>query len=172
MSKELYVGHLSYDATEWELERLFSVSGRVTSIHLITDPVTGQFKGCGYVRMSTEAEAKDAILSLDGARFLDSTITVSEARPQKQVNAGGYKGKSPRPPQAAGGRGGAPKSSAAKPGGFKSAGAKPAVSKPAGSKPAGAKPAGAKPAGAKPAGSKTGGFKTPSTTGNPRSGKR
>lgn len=157
MSKELYVGHLSYDATEWELERLFSVSGRVTSIHLITDPVTGQFKGCGYVRMSTEAEAKDAILSLDGARFLDSTITVSEARPQKQVTKGGYKGKSPRPPQAAGGKGGAPKSGSAKPGAFKAAGAKPAAS--------------AKPAGNKPAGSKPGGFKAGSTSGKQRSGK-
>jgi RNA recognition motif-containing protein len=65
--KELYVGSLSYDVTEYELEKLFAVSGNVTSIHLITDAVTGQFKGCGYVRMSTEAEARDAIDSLDGA---------------------------------------------------------------------------------------------------------
>lgn len=146
MGKELYVGHLSYDTSEWELEKLFSVSGRVTSIHLITDPVTGEFKGCGYVRMSTEAEAKDAIQSLDGALFLERKITVSEARPQNQLKPGGYKGKAP-----AGGRGGAPKSGG-KTGGFNAAG----------SKPAGAKPSGAKPAG----------FKAGPVGGKPRSGKR
>lgn len=84
MSKELYVGSLSFQATEAELEKLFSVSGRVTSIHLITDPKTGDFKGCGYVRMSTDAEAKDAIASLDGAFFIDRRMTVSIANPQKQ----------------------------------------------------------------------------------------
>jgi len=165
MGKELYVGHLSYDATEWELERLFSVSGRVTSIHLITDAETGQFKGCGYVRMSTEAEAKDAILSLDGARFLDSTITVSEARPQKTVTKGGYKGKAPGAGRPAGGRSAA--GGAAKPGGFKPAGAKAP-----GAKPAGAKAPGAKPAGDKAPGGKPGGFKAGSSAGKPRSGKR
>jgi RNA recognition motif-containing protein len=93
MAKELYVGSLSYDVTEYDIEKLFSVSGRVTSIHLITDPKTGEFKGCGYVRMSTEAEAKDAIQSLDGALLIDRKITVSMANPQKQ-QTGGYKGKS------------------------------------------------------------------------------
>ena len=83
MGKELYVGGISYQATAQDVEKLFSVSGRVTSIHLITDPKTGQFKGCGYVRMSTEAEAKDAIASLDGALLLDRTLTVSRANPQK-----------------------------------------------------------------------------------------
>jgi RNA recognition motif-containing protein len=94
MGKELYVGHMSYDTTEYDLENLFSVSGRVTSVHLITDAQTGEFKGCGYVRMSTEAEAKDAIASLDGALLIDKKITVSEARPQKHTTPGGYKGKS------------------------------------------------------------------------------
>jgi len=131
MSKELYVGSLSYDATEYELEKLFSVSGRVTSIHLITDLTTGKFMGCGYVRMSTEAEAKDAIASLDGAWFLDKRITVSVARPQKQrPQPGGYKGKT-------------------KTGGFAQAGgaadAKPA--RPAASKPGGAKTGTSRPAG-------------------------
>ena len=83
MGKELYVGGISYQATAQDVEKLFSVSGRVTSIHLITDPKTGQFKGCGYVRMSTEAEAKDAMASLDGALLIDRTLTVSRANPQK-----------------------------------------------------------------------------------------
>ncbi|WP_224983891.1 RNA recognition motif domain-containing protein [Geomonas agri] len=87
--KELYVGSLSYDVTEYELQKLFAVSGTVTSMHLIRDPETGQFKGCGYVRMSTEAEAKDAIESLDGAWLLDKQITVSYANPQKMKAGGG-----------------------------------------------------------------------------------
>lgn len=143
--KELYVGSLSYDITEYELQKLFSVSGKVTSIHLITDPVTGEFKGCGYVRMSTEAEARDAINSLDGAWLLDKSITVSYANPQKMKPGGGGAKFVPKRRGAA---------AAAKPAAAKPVAAKPAAVKPAGAKPA-AKPAGAKVAGAKPAGSRT-----------------
>ena len=83
MAKELYIGHMSYQATEDDLLRLFSVVGTVTSVHIITDPESGKSKGCGYVRMATEAEMKDAIETLDGALLIDRVITVSEARPQK-----------------------------------------------------------------------------------------
>ena len=92
--KELYVGSLSFDVTEYDLEKLFSVSGTVTSLHLICDNKTGEFKGCGYVRMLTEAEARDAIASLDGAMLIDRRITVSIANLQKAKAPGGYKGKS------------------------------------------------------------------------------
>jgi len=92
--KELYVGSLSFDVTEYDLEKLFSVSGTVTSLHLICDNKTGEFKGCGYVRMSSEAEARDAIASLDGAMLIDRRITVSIANLQKAKAPGGYKGKS------------------------------------------------------------------------------
>lgn len=100
MRRELYVGNIPYEATESDLRRLFAVAGTVSTIHLITDPVTGQFKGCGYVKMATPAEAAEAINSLDGALFMDRLITVSEARPQKPA------GRAPRP--ARGNRGGAP----------------------------------------------------------------
>lgn len=83
MARELYVGSISYNATESDLEKLFSVVGRVTSIHLITDPVNGQFRGCAYVRMSSAEEAKDAIVTLDGALLIDRVITVTESRPPK-----------------------------------------------------------------------------------------
>jgi len=83
MAKELYVGHMSYQATEDDLLRLFSVVGTVTSVHIITDPESNKSKGCAYVRMATEAEMKDAIETLDGALLIDRVITVSEARPQK-----------------------------------------------------------------------------------------
>jgi len=137
MGKELYVGHLSFETTEYELEKLFSVSGRVTSIHLITDAVTGEFKGCGYVRMSTDAEAKDAVDSLDGALLIGRKITVSEARPQKmKPQGGGYKGKS-------GGAKAAGQDAAGKPGGFKAGPAKTGAPKAGGFKVGG--PAAGKP---------------------------
>ena len=96
MGKELYVGHLSEKVTEEDLRKLFAVVGRVTSIHLIVDPDTKEFKRCGYVRMASEEEAKEAIDTLDGALLIDRVITVSISRPQKQVKPGGAKGR-PRP---------------------------------------------------------------------------
>jgi RNA recognition motif-containing protein len=134
--KELYVGSLSFDVTEYDLEKLFAVSGTVTSVHLICDNKTGEFKGCGYVRMSTEAEAKDAIASLDGAMLIDRRITVSIANPQKTKAPGGYKGKAPA-------TGEAPARSSAKPA-AKPAGARVAAGKPAAAKPAFSKKAVAK----------------------------
>ncbi len=83
MAKELYVGHMPYEATEDDLRRMFAVAGTVTSVHIITDPETGKSKGCGYVRMSSEAEVKEAIECLDGALMIDRVITVSVAVPQK-----------------------------------------------------------------------------------------
>lgn len=83
MGRELYVGNIPYEATEFDLRRLFAVAGTVSTIHLITDPESGQFKGCCYIKMATADEAKEAINSLDGARLINRLITVSEARPQK-----------------------------------------------------------------------------------------
>jgi len=190
--KELYVGSLSYDITEYELEKMFAVSGKVTSIHLITDPVTGQFKGCGYVRMSTEAEAKDAIASLDGAWLLEKRITVSYANPQKmKPGGGGLKGRfipkwidkekegSSAPakpkgkPAAAKGATAKPASAkpAAKPAGAKPAAARPTADRPAAARPAG-KPAGARPAAARPASSRPAGSRPGAAKPGSRTGKR
>lgn len=96
MSKELYVGNLPFAYGEEELRRLFSVAGTVTYIHLITDPVSGQSKGCGYVKMSSEREAKEAINCLDEALVEDRRITVSIARPPKP-KAGPAAPRAPRP---------------------------------------------------------------------------
>ncbi len=98
MGRELYVGHISYDATEEDLRRTFAVAGTVTSVHIITDPVTGKSKGCAYVRMATAEEAREAIECLDGALLGDLIVSVSEARPQKKPErqSAGFRGK-PRP---------------------------------------------------------------------------
>ena len=82
MRRELYVGNIPFEATEAELRKLFSVAGTVSTVHLITDPINGKFRGCGYVKMASPDEAREAINSLDGALFMNRLITVSEARPQ------------------------------------------------------------------------------------------
>ncbi len=96
MKKELYVGSISPKATEEEIRKLFSVAGTVTSIHLIRDPRTKEFKECGYVRMASTEEAREAIETLDGALLIDRVITVSIARPQpapqKRSPVGGRRG--------------------------------------------------------------------------------
>ena len=95
MSKELYVGNLPFDYSEEELRRLFNVAGSVSYIHLVSDPVSGLSKGCAYVKMSSEKDAKMAIDSLDGARVEGRYISVSIARPRtpKAPGAGGRPGK-------------------------------------------------------------------------------
>jgi RNA recognition motif-containing protein len=82
MAKELYVGHLSELVTEEDVWKLFSVMGAVTSVHLIIDPETGEFKRCGYVRMAAGVNLEEVAESLDGTYLIDKIITVSIARPQ------------------------------------------------------------------------------------------
>ena len=96
MGRELYVRHISDKATENDIRKLFSVAGTVSTIHLITDPDTGQFKGCAFVKMASEMDAKEAITTLDGALLINRVIMVGEARPQKQKpgKSGGYQGRS------------------------------------------------------------------------------
>ena len=83
MTKELYVGHLSDSATEEDVRNLFAVMGEVTSVHLIVDKETREFKRCGYVRMSSGVDLNEVAETLDGAFLIDRVITVSIARPQK-----------------------------------------------------------------------------------------
>jgi RNA recognition motif-containing protein len=96
MGKELYVRHISDKATENDIRKLFSVAGTVASVHLVTDPETGQFKGCAFVKMATDNDAQEAITTLDGALLINRVIMVGVARPQKQKggNSVGYQGKS------------------------------------------------------------------------------
>ena len=100
MAKELYVGHISEQATEEDLRKLFEIMGVVTSVHLIVDESTGEFKRCGYVRMLSEVNLDEVVETLDGTYLIDRCIVVSIAKPQKDRPA-----KTPyarRKPQAAG----------------------------------------------------------------------
>jgi RNA recognition motif-containing protein len=85
---EIYVGQLSGTVTENEVRNLFSVVGTVTSVHLVIDPGSGAFRGCGYVRMSTKDEAREAVNFLNGALLGDRLIVVKEAPPKKSTKAG------------------------------------------------------------------------------------
>lgn len=83
MAKEIYVGHISENATEEDVWKLFSVMGTVTSVHLIINPETGEFKRCGYVRMQSGVSLEEVVETLDGTYLIDREIVVSIARPQK-----------------------------------------------------------------------------------------
>ncbi len=97
MEKKLYVGNISYQATEEDLRELFSRSGDVESVKIITDMNTGTPRGFGFVEMATSEEAQKAIEDLNGASFMDRTLTVNVARPRQPREKRGFGG---------GGRGG------------------------------------------------------------------
>jgi hypothetical protein len=92
MGVEVYVGHISGRVTEDEVRKLFSVAGTVTSVHLVTDPVSGDFRGCGYVRMLTADEAREAVDLLDGAMLGGRLIVVKEAPKKNARQPGSYGG--------------------------------------------------------------------------------
>jgi RNA recognition motif-containing protein len=85
-SKDLYVANMSFEMEEEELQKLFSLCGTVRSIHMVTDPKSGLPKGCAFVHMTTAAEAKDAITTLDGTYLHNRCISVTEALPRKTVS--------------------------------------------------------------------------------------
>lgn len=89
MATRLYVGGLPYSTSEQELETLFAGSGTVTSVNVITDKYTGQAKGFGFVEMSSEAEAQQAIQSLNGTTMGGRSLTVNEAKPREERSSGG-----------------------------------------------------------------------------------
>ena len=89
MAKRIYVGGLPYSATEEELQNLFSKSGTVTSVTVITDRFTGQAKGFGFVEMASDAECEAAIKALDGTTMGGRTLTVNEAKPREENRGGG-----------------------------------------------------------------------------------
>ena len=81
MGKKLYVGNLPFNATDESLSEVFSQVGTVESAKIIMDRDTGRSKGFGFVEMSTDAEAADAIQKFHGAQYGGRAMTVAEARP-------------------------------------------------------------------------------------------
>ena len=92
MAKKLYVGNLSYQTREETLQALFSGVGSVESVRVITDRQTGRSKGFGFVEMSSDEEAQNAIEKFNQQEFEGRKITVSVAQDKDPASAGKRKG--------------------------------------------------------------------------------
>lgn len=91
MAKKVYVGNLSFTATEADVRDLFSEFGEVESVAWITDRETGRFRGFCFVEMAPSA-ADAAIAALDGAEVDGRNLRVNEARPPEDRGGGGSRG--------------------------------------------------------------------------------
>ena len=87
MSKNLYVGNLSFSTTAADLETAFGQFGTVTRAQVMTDRETGRSRGFGFVEMADGAD--DAIAKMNGVEFQGRTLTVNEARPREERPRGG-----------------------------------------------------------------------------------
>jgi RNA recognition motif-containing protein len=105
MTKNLYVGNLSYKTTADALRTLFAEFGEVESVNLITDRDTGRSKGFGFVEMSTAAEAQKAINMFHDFEMDNRALVVNVARPREERGGGGDS-RNRRGPGGGGGRGG------------------------------------------------------------------
>jgi RNA recognition motif-containing protein len=106
VGNRLYVGNLSYDTNEQELQDLFGQAGKVASVTLPTDRDTGRMRGFAFVEMSTDAEAQEAIRKFNGTALRDRQINVNEARPREERGGGGGYGGGSRGGYGGGGSGG------------------------------------------------------------------
>ena len=93
MGSKLYVGNLSYNVTNADLEQLCAPHGTVQSAEVIQDRDTGRSKGFGFVQMGSDGEAQAAIAALDGQDHDGRNLTVNEAKPRENRSGGGGGGK-------------------------------------------------------------------------------
>jgi RNA recognition motif-containing protein len=89
MSNKLFVGNLSYNTTENDLQDAFAAFGTVTEANLMVDRATNRPRGFGFVTMSTPEEAQKAIAGLHGKDLDGRALTVNIARPREERPAGG-----------------------------------------------------------------------------------
>ena len=93
MGNKIYVGNLPFSATDDSLREMFGQAGQVESARIITDRDTGRSKGFGFVEMSTEQEASEAIRKFNGTELDGRSLTVNEARPMTPRDGGGRGGR-------------------------------------------------------------------------------
>ena len=99
MNTKMYVGNLSYDATDSEIRELFEAHGTVTDVFIVKDRESGRPRGFAFVSMETVEEMNAAIEGLNGVEFSGRALTINEARHREErPQGGGYGG--------GGGRGG------------------------------------------------------------------
>jgi len=85
----IYVGNLSYQATEEDLRTVFADYGTVKRVVLPTDRETGRLRGFAFVEMTEEAQEDSAISELDGAEWMGRQLRVNKARPKEDSSTGG-----------------------------------------------------------------------------------
>ena len=85
----IYVGNLSYEATEQNLRQKFEAYGGVDSVSVITDRYSGRSKGFAFIEMASKSEGETAITNLNGDMLNDRNIVVNEARPRIDNRGGG-----------------------------------------------------------------------------------
>lgn len=83
MSTNIYVGNLTFDVNNGQLESLFAQYGEVSSAQVITDRETGRSRGFGFVEMSSSEDATSAISALDGTDHNGRRLTVNVAKPRR-----------------------------------------------------------------------------------------
>jgi RNA recognition motif-containing protein len=93
MSTRIYVGNISFKASEDDLKELFSQAGEVVSVKLITDAATGRMRGFGFVEMASKEDAQKAISMFNGKPLMDRNIVVNEAKPQETRERGSFREK-------------------------------------------------------------------------------
>ncbi|HYG22033.1 MAG TPA: RNA-binding protein [Verrucomicrobiae bacterium] len=89
MSTKLFVGNLSFNTTENDLQDAFAAFGTVTEANLMTDRVSGRPRGFAFVTMSSPQEAEAAIAEMNGKSLDGRALTVNEARPREESSNGG-----------------------------------------------------------------------------------
>ncbi len=92
MITKLFVGNLSFNTTENDLQDAFAAHGVVTEANLMTDRVTGRPRGFAFVTMNSPEEAQKAMDAMNGATLDGRNLTVNEARPKEERAGGGFRG--------------------------------------------------------------------------------
>jgi len=92
--KNIFVGNLSFDATEGAVRTLFEEFGTVDRVNIVTDRDTGRARGFGFVEMGDDGEAEKAIAALNGRDMAGRALNINEAKPKENRagGGGGYRG--------------------------------------------------------------------------------
>ncbi len=85
----IYVGNLSYEVEQDDLNEVFAEYGTVKRVHIPTDRETGRVRGFAFVEMESEADEDKAIEALDGAEWMDRTLKINKAKPRENRSSFG-----------------------------------------------------------------------------------
>ena len=90
--KNIFVGNLSFEATEVSVRSLFETYGTVNRVNVVTDRETGRARGFGFVEMGDDSEGQKAITALNGRQLDGRALTINEAKPKEDRGGSGIRG--------------------------------------------------------------------------------